>query len=467
MANVLIIDDDSMFSEMLSDMVQRLGHNAFKAVNIREGLEKTLSGSFDIVFLDVYLPDGNGLDILSKVREAPSCPEIIIITGFGDSQGAELALKNGVWDYIEKPSSLKDMQLTLIRALQYRKERATRKPSTALKLEGIIGRSPQMKTCLNLVAQAAQSDASILITGETGTGKELIASAIHNNSLRSDKSFVVVDCASLPQTLVESILFGHEKGVFTGADKTREGLVRQAHGGTLFLDEIGELPLVVQKNFLRVLQEHRFRPLGSNKEIESDFRLISATNRDLQKMVSENHFREDLLFRVKTFTIDIPPLKDRSEDIRELVVYYIAKFCERYRIAVKGFSPEFLDSLVAYSWPGNVRELINTVEKSISEAFNEPTLHAKHLPVDIRIGLKKMELKGNGGYETARHDILFPDELPGTLGDYREKAIIEAEKNYLENLIKTTSGNIKDACRISGLSRPRLYALLKKHNISK
>ncbi len=467
MADVLIIDDDVMFSEMLSDMVKRLGHNASRAVNIREGLEKTLSGSFDIVFLDVNLPDGNGLDVLSEVREASSSPEIIIITGFGDSQGAELALRNGVWDYIEKPSSIKEMQLTLIRALQYREERASRKPTATLKLEGIIGKSPQIKACLNLVAQAAQSDANVLITGETGTGKELIASAIHYNSLRSDKNFVVVDCASLPQTLVESILFGYEKGVFTGADKTREGLIKQANGGTLFLDEIGELPLIVQKNFLRVLQEHRFRPLGSNKEIESDFRLISATNRDLQKMVVDKHFREDLLFRVKTFSVDIPPLRERPEDIKELVIYYIAKFCRRYRIAVKEFSPEFLDSLIAYSWPGNVRELINTVEKSISEAFNEPTLYAKHLPVEIRIGLKKMELRGSGTHDTVKHDLSPLDASLRTLGDYREKAIEKAERVYLENLMKITSGNIKEACRISALSRPRLYALLKKYGITR
>ncbi len=467
MTNILIIDDDDIFSEMLSDMVTRLGHNATRAMNIRDGLDKTLSGSFDVVFLDVYLPDGNGLDVLPKIREATSHPEIIIITGFGDSEGAELALKNGVWDYIGKPSSIKEMQLTLVRALQYRKDKVSTNPPVALKVEGIIGNSPQMKACLDLVAQAGQSDASVLITGETGTGKELIASAIHNNSPRSEKNFVVVDCTSLPQTLVESILFGHEKGVFTGADRMREGLVKQAHGGTLFLDEIGELPLIVQKNFLRVLQERRFRPLGSDKEIESDFRLISATNRDLRKMVGENQFREDLLFRVKTFSIDLLPLREHSEDIKELAVYYSTKLCERYRIAIKGFSPEFFDSLMAYSWPGNIRELISTMEMAISEAFNEPTLHVKHLPVDIRIGLKKMEFARSEASDIDKHEFLPSEKSLNPLGDYREKAIAEAEKEYLENLMKITAGNIKESCRISGLSRPRLYALLKKYNITK
>jgi len=465
MADVLIIDDDDIFSEMLSDMVARLGHNSSMAMNIKEGLDKALSGSFDVIFLDIYLPDGNGLDILPKIREASSCPEIIIITGSGDSGGAELALRNGVWDYIEKPSSIKEMQLPFIRALQYREERGSgKKPPVALKLEGIIGSSPQIKACFNLVAQAAHSDAGVLITGETGTGKELIASAIHNNSPRSEGSFVVVDCTSLPKNLVESILFGHERGAYTGADKAREGLIKQAHGGTLFLDEIGELPLTIQKSFLRVLQEHHFRPLGSNKEIESNFRLISATNRNIHKMVEEGQFREDLLFRVCTLSIDLPPLRERPEDIKELLVYYMAKLCERYGVGLKGFAPEFLDGLMAYEWPGNVRELIGTMEKAISEAFNEPTLFSKHLPLNIRVRLKKTEFTRNNPPDAVQHDTFPPAKSLPTLGDYREKAVMEAEMSYLENLMKITKGDIKEACRISRVSRPRLYALLKKYN---
>lgn len=467
MASVLIIDDDEMFSQVLSDMVTRLGHTAAIAGTISDGLNKVRSESFDVVFLDIQLPDGNGLDVLPTIREAPSCPEIIIITGFGDSGGAELALKNGAWDYIEKPSLIKEIQLPFVRALQYREERASKKPAVALKLEGIIGCSPRIKGCLDLVAQAAQSDASVLITGDTGTGKELIASAIHNNSARSEKNFIVVDCASLPQTLVESILFGHEKGAFTGADKAREGLIRQAHGGTLFLDEIGELPPTVQKSFLRVLQEHRFRPIGSTREIESDFRLISATNKNLNKMVEEKQFRDDLLFRVRTLNIEIPRLRERPEDVKELMIYYMTRLCERYEISVKGFSPDFLEGLMAYEWPGNVRELIGTMEKAISEAFNEPTLYAKHLPIDIRIGLKKTEIEKNNPAHNIQQSVSSPAVSFTTLGDYRDRAIMEAEKGYLENLMRITEANIKEACRISGLSRPRLYALLKKHNTTK
>ncbi len=467
MARVLIIDDDEMFSEMLSNMITRSGHSSVRVTNIQDGLKSTLSESFDVVFLDIHLPDGNGLDILPKIREAASSPEIIIITGYGDSNGAELAIKNGAWDYIEKPSSVKEMVLTLVRALQYREEKTLKKPPVALRQEGIIGSSPEIKACLNLVAQAANSDAGVLIIGETGTGKELFALAIHNNSRRARKNFVVVDCASLPETLVESILFGHEKGAFTGAEKARDGLIKQAHGGTLFLDEIGELPPSLQKSFLRVLQEHRFRPLGADKEIESDFRLISATNKDLSGMIKDGRFREDLLFRVRTLNIDLPPLRGRSGDIKELLVYYMAKLCDRYGIGIKGFAPEFLNALLAYEWPGNVRELIGTLEKVISEAFNEPTLYPKHLPIDIRVKLKKTELTrssvSDGGKQA---DLPALKSLP-TLKDYREDAVSEAEKEYLENLFKVAEGNIQEACRISGMSRPRLYALLKKFNMTK
>jgi two-component system, NtrC family, response regulator len=468
MAHVFIIDDDEIFSEMLSDVVVRSGHGVSRAASIKEGLERVLSESFDVVFLDIHLPDGNGLDILPKIRDTVSSPEIIIITGYGDSNGAELAIKNGAWDYIEKSSSVKKLTLALVRALQYREEKTLKQPPVALKQEGIIGNGSHIKSCLNLIAQAAHSDASVLISGETGTGKELFAWAIHNNSKRSNRNFVVVDCASLPQTLVESILFGHEKGAFTGAEKARDGLVKQANGGTLFLDEIGELPSTLQKSFLRVLQEHRFRPLGADREIESDFRLISATNKDLNKMAAEGLFREDLLFRVRTLYVDLPPLRERPEDIKELLIYYMAKLCERYGIGIKGFAPEFLNALMAYEWPGNVRELIGTLEKAISDAFQEPTLYPKHLPTDIRVRLKKTELaKESIAPNTADQQPPHSPKFFPTLKDYREDAILKSEKQYLESLLKLTEGNIKEACHTSGLSRPRLYALLKKFNLTK
>ena len=456
MARVLIVDDDELIGEMLSVMVEDMGHSASSATTLKAGFEKASSDNFDVIFLDIRMPDGNGLDLLPKIRELPLHPEVIIITGRGDPDGAELAIKNGAWDYIQKSSSTKEMLLPFVRALQYREEKNTRKPPTALKLNGVIGKSPSMNVCLDLLAQAAHSDVNVLLAGETGTGKEVFARAIHENSMRGGNNFVVVDCTALPETLVESVLFGHEKGAFTGADKAQVGLVKQADAGTLFLDEIGELPLAVQKAFLRVLQEHRFRPVGAKQEIESDFRLIAATNRSLEKMVQDRTFRSDLLFRVRTLPIELPPLSARKEDIKELAMYHMARVCERYQIGTKGFSPEVFDAFMAYEWPGNVRELVNAIERAISDAYHEPTLFPKHLPLDLRVKVARSSVKKEA----------IPTEegvVPlGSLAECRHAA----EGRYLRDLMFQTKGKIREACRISGLSRSRLYVLLKKHNLS-
>jgi two-component system NtrC family response regulator len=257
MATILIIDDDHLMSETMTRMVRRLGHETLSGATLAEGLALAASHECDVVFLDVRLPDGNGLDALPRIDALPCHPEVIIMTGFGDPNGAELAIKSGAWDYIEKSSSVKEITLSLERALQYRQQKnavTQNRTVAALKRSQIIGNSPKLNACLDLVAQAAGSDVNVFITGETGTGKELFARAVHENSQRARGNFVVVDCTALPETLVESLLFGHEKGSFTGAEKSRDGLVRQAHCGTLFLDEVGELPLPLQKAFLRVLQ---------------------------------------------------------------------------------------------------------------------------------------------------------------------------------------------------------------------
>ncbi len=470
MAHVLIIDDDEMMCDMLSTMVSHMGHEVTCANTLQDGLQESSSRDFDVVFLDVQMPDGSGLDVLPSIRETPSSPEVIIITGFGDPDGAELAIKNGAWDYIEKPSSIKAMTLPLVRALQYREEKQARKPPIALNREGIVGNSPQMRACIDLVAQAANSDANVLITGETGTGKELFAYAIHNNSPRADKNFVVVDCAALPENLVESMLFGHERGAFTGADRAQDGLIKQADGGTLFLDEVGELPLSTQSSFLRVLQERRFRPIGGKQEIESNFRLVVATNRDLEGMVTQGQFRKELLFRLRSFTVELPPLREHPDDIKELVLYYTAQICERYGTETKGFSPEFFEALFSYDWPGNIRELVNTMERTIAAARQAPILFPKHLPPHIRIDVARAsitkETKGTSTRDSSERSSGSLETLPN-LRDFRENVISEAEQNYLQDLMSLTRGNIKEACNISGLSRPRLYALLKKYHISR
>lgn len=468
MPDILIVDDDQDVLEMLHEMVNRMGHHPESSSTMKDARQKLLSRDYDVIFLDVRLSDGNGLDLLPLIKEMRSTPEVIIITGHGDSDSAELAMKSGVWDFIQKPCSLSSMRLILTRALQYREKKGlAAKPPVLLKLDKLVGSSSQLRGCFDLVAQAAQSDINVLITGETGTGKELFARAIHDNSQRSGKRFVVVDCAAMPENLVESMLFGHEKGAFTGADRTRQGLIKEADGGTLFLDEIGELPPLIQKSFLRVLQEHRFRPIGSSSEEQSDFRLIAATNRKLDKMVANGQFRTDLLFRIQALNIDLPPLRERRDDIKELTVHYLRKFCDGYGVAMKGVAPEFFDALTAYEWSGNVRELVNVVDTSVCSALHEPTLYPKHLPIYMRVKLAHASLKD--AKETDESNISGTRQIEEftTLNSFREGIIDEAERQYLSELFARTGNDIQEACRISGLSRSRLYALLKKHSLIK
>jgi two-component system NtrC family response regulator len=466
MAHILIIDDDPIVCETISHIVKHLGHEAITAHSLQEGIEKVSSEAVDVVLLDVQMPDGNGLEAVPGIRKAPSSPEIIILTGYGDADGAELAIKNGAWDYLEKPSSRQQISLTLTRALQYRQQKGAIKPAEAIKREGIVGNSPQMRDCLDLVAQAAKGDANVLITGETGTGKELFALAIHNNSRRANSSFVVVDCAALPKNLVESVLFGHEKGAFTSADRAQEGLIRQADGGTLFLDEVGELSPSVQKSFLRVLQERRFRPIGGKEEIKSDFRLIAASNRDLDELVRRQQFREDLLFRLRTFAIELPPLRERLEDIKELVRHYIAQLAEEHGQQAKDLSPEFMDLLARYPWPGNVRELVHALERAFAAAPGEPTLYPKHLPTNIRTQLARTSIRKKAAPAPPSHRKGDPAPSFLTLQEVREAALVDVERQYLKDLIERTEGDIQQACLTSGLSRSRLYSLLKKYGIS-
>lgn len=466
MAKILIIDDDEDMCYTLSGIMNREGHEVSCAYNLGDGLRKAISRSFDVVFLDVMMPDGNGLDLLPEIRETASRPEVIIITAVGDPDGAELAVRNGAWDYLQKPFSIEEMKLPLLRAFQYREEKTARKLPVALKQEGIVGSSLKMRACLDLLAQASNSDANVLIIGETGTGKELFAGAIHENSPRSNKNIAVVDCTSLPDTLVESVLFGHEKGVYTGADKARGGLIKQADGGTLFLDEVGELPLSIQKSFLRVLQEHRFRPVGGRREVESDFRLVSATNRNLDEMIKRGQFRKDLLFRLQSFIIELPPLREHTEDINELAMHYMTKICNRYGMEAKGFSPELLQTLATYDWPGNVREFVNTLEKAIVSARHEPIIFPIHLPTHIRIRIARDTVfMNNQVNESSKRAQALHRTLP-TLKNFRAASNTQAEKQYLQELASLAGLNIQEACRISGIGRSRLYGLLRKYKIS-
>ena len=464
MPQVLIIDDDPAVGDLLATVIERTGYAPVCAHTAREGLTALENNQIGVVLLDVVLPDGNGLHLLSQIRAIPNAPEVIIITGNGDPEAAELAIKNGAWDYLVKPPKVENIKLAVNRAMAYRHEKSVSRQPKVLKRGDIIGNSTGLNALLERVAQAASVESNVLITGETGTGKELMARAVHENSARADHRFVVVDCASLPETLVESVLFGHVKGAFTGAEKEREGLIRQAHGGTLFLDEIGELPLSAQKAFLRVIQEHCFRQVSGRQEIQVNFRLIAATNRDLDAMAASGKFRQDLLFRLRSVCLELPPLRQRREDIKPLAVHHIHRLCDIYGIEVKGFSGDFIHALEQYKWPGNIRELFNALEEALSMARGEPTLYPHHLPTRIRAILTRMTVKAHSPKPVACKSPfqgIADKESFLDIGAFRNLM----ERQYLTQLNVLTNGNRKEACRISGLSRTRLFELMRKHDL--
>ncbi len=463
MAKIFVVDDDVMLLEMLVSQLERSGHQANCAATLTEGLEKVSAGDYDVVFLDVQLPDGNGLEYIPRFKAVPSSPEVIIITGKGDENGAEKAIVSGAWSYIEKPDVIRELLLHLTRALQYQKEKSKAKNvPLVLKRDAIVGKSAPLAKCLDQVAQAAVSDASVLIMGETGTGKELFARAIHENSTRSANPFITVDCAALPENLIESILFGHVKGAFTGADSKREGLIQLADGGTLFLDEIGELPVAIQKTFLRVLQERVYRPVGSHKEEKSDFRVIAATNIDVDQSVENGTFRSDLMYRLKAFSFSLPPLRERKEDINILIRSFISHVCDRSRIVSKGIEPDFVEHLMDYDWPGNVRELQQTMEQVVACAIDVPTLFARHLPEQFRIRFAQAAIHSKSVPDFSALEL---SEQPSTQllwKDYKSAT----EKKYIIDLMYRAEGNVTIACKLSKLSRTRLYQLREKYDLS-
>jgi two-component system NtrC family response regulator len=454
MAAILVIDDEPKVIRLIQACLRSSTHSLDGAGTLAEGLAAASARRYDLVLLDVHLPDGRGLDVIGDLREGPSPPEVIIITGQGDPDGAQLAIRSGAWDYIAKPFSPAELTLAVKRVLQYRESvEASAAAPPPVRCAEIVGCSPRMQVCRHLLAQAAASDVNVLVTGATGTGKELFARAIHANSRRCDGPVVVVDCAALPETLVESLLFGHEKGAFTGADGAREGLIAQAHGGTLFLDEIGELPPEIQRVFLRTLQERTVRRVGARTESRCDFRLVAATNRNLEAMVGEGRFRADLLYRVRSLTIDLPELAERREDIKPLLFHFIDQACRRLGLPVKGFTPDFLEALLDYPWPGNVRELGGCLETAVAAAGEQPTLFPRHLPEPLRVFLVQHRLPSADGEAGAPH-------LP-PYRDYRRQAAQRLDAEYVQRLMRQAGRDMDRAQAISGLSRSRLYELLK------
>lgn len=473
--SVLVIDNEKKIFDVLLDYTNELGINPFHTTTLQDGLNKNRAECYDVVLIRDILPDGAACYVTQDFMTESKAPEIIIYTTNGDQQQAEHALKCGVWDYLIDPFPENSIPMLLKRVLRYRQSKTPNSQDEQevichqLSNHGIIGRSKIMQKCVNLAARISQSDANVLITGESGTGKELFASAIHNFSARAKKPLTIVDCTALPHSLVESILFGHAKGSFTGADKNTPGLIKQSDHGTLFLDEIGEMPLEIQKKFLRVIQERKYRPVGGNVEIASDFRLIAATNKNLQAMVDEGSFREDLFFRLRTFHLELPPLRTRTTDVTELAYSFRDTFCKHNKLDKKKFSPDYLMILTQYDWPGNVRELFQAIERSITDAQDSHILYPKHLPPDIRIQVTRKKLQQN-----EKISVVIPESAPAhtnpqefsTIKEAREKVIEDMEKKYLEKLLAAMGGDIKKCCKTAGLSRSRFYDMLKKYQLT-
>ena len=482
MAHILIVDDSKDICLYLSDLFQEAGHSTAMAKTLKEALRFADKYSYDAVLLDVHMPDGSGIDYIQEFRGRPGAPEIIVITGAADKIGAIHAIRNGCWDYLEKPLKPAALLIMIDRLLEYRASFHQSVFHPLVDHNGIIGQSPVFMASLRQAALAASGEANIHITGETGTGKELIARLIYRNSSRKNGPFITVDCASLSENLGASLLFGHVRGAFTGADSGRQGHIMQAHNGTLFLDEVGELPLDLQKMFLRVLQEHQFLPLGSSNQKNSDFRLISATNKNLEAMVEQDLFRADLFYRLRGMLIQLPPLRTRSGDVRLVCENLCHEHCLTHQMEKKVFSEEFWAIAESYSWPGNLRELKGAVEHALQLAGRSSVILPQHLPASVRV--ERFDSPGETGYDksvmgeqpssavrdkqnSSVNKLILPNlngELP-SLKQIQEQAAAEAVSVYLVELMQLTDGDIPEACAIAQLSRSRLYKYLQQHNI--
>ena len=371
MANILIIEDEAVIRNPLRRLLERNGFDVTDASSVEEAEESGKLADFDLIIADLRLPGAPGTEAIRLAGEVP----VIIMTSYASVKSAVDAMKQGAIDYIAKPFDHDEMVLTVRRAL---KESRLQRQNDALKADlhrrypvsGIVGTSQPMRAVFDRIEKVAPTDTTVLILGESGTGKELVARAVHENSQRQNAPLIAVNCAAIPENLIEAELFGHEKGAFTGAANARKGLVESADGGTLFLDEIGELPMPAQSRLLRVLQENEIRRVGSSQARKVDVRLVAATHRDLAKLVQANQFREDLFFRIHVMEINLPPLRDRGEDIIELARYMLNKTCQQLNKPVMRFSDDALRSIRGYRWPGNVRELENVIERAVILADN-------------------------------------------------------------------------------------------------
>jgi DNA-binding NtrC family response regulator len=445
-AVILVVDDDAAMCEFLKEELEREGFAVEVANGGRAGLERVKRGGVDLVVSDVRMPDLDGLDLLREVRALDPSLHVIIITGFGSIDTAIRAVKLGAYDFLVKPFEIDRLLPTIDKALA---ERALRSEVVRLReevsrrdrLDNLIGRSPAMQEVFNLIRRVAGSQASVLITGDSGTGKELVARAIHAHGPRKARPFVAMNCSAIPETLLESELFGYARGAHSTARLDRQGLLVEADGGTLFLDEIAEMPLPLQPKLLRVLQDGEVRPLGTNKVERVDVRVIAATNRDLAAHLREGHLREDLYYRLNVVQIHLPPLRARSEDVLPLAEHFLARSAARAGKSLRGFSESAKKIMLAYPFPGNVRELENMVERAVALAEGE-LIGPDDLPPVMR------ERRSQDRLATAVAQGLTLDQL---------------EREYIERVLESEGGNKTRAALRLGLDRKTLYRKLEEY----
>jgi two-component system response regulator HydG len=442
-AHILLVEDDLSHCTILQALINGWGYRVSVAHNGRQALEQVRAQPFDLILSDVRMAEMDGIAALTAIKSYNPAIPILIMTAYSNVESAVEAIKAGAYDYLTKPLDFDTLQLTLARALEHtslKSENQDLKQRLRFDQQNFIGRSEPMRKLLEMIAMIAPSDATVLISGESGTGKELIARAVHANSLRKERPLVSINCAALSESLLESELFGHEKGAFTGADKRREGRFMEADQGTLFLDEIGEVSPLMQAKLLRAIQEREIQRVGSNQTLSVDVRLIAATNRDLLADVEAGRFRQDLYYRLNVVTVDSPPLRARREDIPLLAMHFLAKFAERNRKPVKGFTPLAMDMLLKYSWPGNVRELENSVERGVI-LLSGDFISEKELPLSI-----------------SQCVDVQPDRQCGQAIQPLE----QVEKQAILAALEQTAGNKTEAAKQLGITRKTLLAKLQK-----
>lgn len=446
---ILLVDDDPAFRHVMSGEVARLGYEVAAAGSGEEALQKLTALEPQVVLLDLRLPGMSGLDVLRAIRESQPATEVIMLTGHGSIDSAIEAIRVGAFDYVLKPCPLDELHIRIQRALERRSlqrrasllERGLTPPDLG---SSFIGESPEFRRLLQLIERVAPSDATVLITGETGCGKERAAKLIHARSLRRSRPFVVVECAALQESLLQSELFGHERGAFTGADRAKPGLFEVAHSGTVFLDEIGEVSPATQTKLLRVLDTSTFRHVGGTAEIHVDVRVLAATNRDLKAMVRQGAFREDLFYRLSTITLELPPLKQRGNDVDLLAKHFVATLNERFGTS-RRIGEDALDVLRRHCWPGNVRELLHVIEAAMVVCEGEEIL-PEHIPASARATAPVVSWR----------DAKEPTTLP---------SLEDLERSHIKQVLEATDGHRGNAARILGISERNLYRKLREHNL--